>query len=271
MEDGFRSNEQSYWIRQRNIRIPMIVDGRLYADGYRKYLDPPDMIQMIPLWGVLAISSNYWRVGYRKRQEAIAWLADSAAQHRLIERLRKRNSSLRVMPDMPAAKLEQAVQVHAALSEKYGLDVLRLSDIPSYGPSVTLLWAEALEQGLQGDDILGYFWRWQNMWPPAWERDDERKAKKLPFVEPEVAGRLKVPVKWTSKPEDLDDPWEAEVNGERWIVHLNEFPDEYMYRLTVDGTVLGDFHDWPEPWDRSDFDFQVTPPFPARGLRLSQL
>jgi hypothetical protein len=58
---------------------------------------------------------------------------------------------------------------------------------------------------------------------------------------------LKVPAKWNSKPEDLDAPWEAEVNGERWIVHLNEFPDEYMYRPTIDGTVLGDFRDSHHP------------------------
>jgi hypothetical protein len=48
----------------------MMVEGKFYPDGYRKYLDPPDLIQMIPSWGVLSIASECWTVAYRNRQEA---------------------------------------------------------------------------------------------------------------------------------------------------------------------------------------------------------
>ena len=42
----------------------------------------------------------------------------------------------------------------------------------------------------------------------------------------------------------------ANVNGQKWSVCLNDFPDEPMYALICDGKGIGDFHDWPDNWVR---------------------
>lgn len=52
-------------------------------------------------------------------------------------------------------------------------------------------------------------------------------------------------VEWTTTG-DLEYPWAAEVDGTRWRVRLNDFPDEILYCLMIDQTAVGDFHDWPD-------------------------
>ncbi len=47
-------------------------------------------------------------------------------------------------------------------------------------------------------------------------------------------------------------PWTIEVDGARWSVRINDFPDELFYGLIVDGAHVGDFHDWPKTWRRCD-------------------
>ena len=49
---------------------------------------------------------------------------------------------------------------------------------------------------------------------------------------------------------DPTDPWTIEVDGARWSVRVNDFPDELFYGLLVNGEHVGDFHDWPETWRR---------------------
>ena len=49
---------------------------------------------------------------------------------------------------------------------------------------------------------------------------------------------------------DPGAPWAADVEGARWRVRLNDFPDEIMYTLLVNDAAAGNFHDWPERWRR---------------------
>jgi hypothetical protein len=56
-------------------------------------------------------------------------------------------------------------------------------------------------------------------------------------------------VTWVAA-DDLDYPWAAEVDGDRWQAHLNDFPDDFMYSLVIGGADVGSFHDWPETWRR---------------------
>lgn len=44
--------------------------------------------------------------------------------------------------------------------------------------------------------------------------------------------------------------YEADFNGERMVIRLNDFPDESLYTLLVDNEAVAHFDDWPEQWNR---------------------
>jgi hypothetical protein len=56
-------------------------------------------------------------------------------------------------------------------------------------------------------------------------------------------------IAWT-RTDDAAFPWEAHPKGQHWRIRLNDFPDDHMYTIVVNGAELGDFDDWPETWDR---------------------
>jgi hypothetical protein len=44
-------------------------------------------------------------------------------------------------------------------------------------------------------------------------------------------------------------PWElyiAEVDDKVWTIRMNDFPDEPLYTLLIDGVPVIHFDDWPE-------------------------
>ena len=41
-----------------------------------------------------------------------------------------------------------------------------------------------------------------------------------------------------------------DVDGKDWRVRLNDFPDDFMYSLVIEGTTIHNFHDWPAAWLR---------------------
>jgi hypothetical protein len=45
-------------------------------------------------------------------------------------------------------------------------------------------------------------------------------------------------------------PYEARVEGHQWLLGINDFPDEPLYSLYVDGRRVEDFSDWPNAWVR---------------------
>jgi hypothetical protein len=45
-------------------------------------------------------------------------------------------------------------------------------------------------------------------------------------------------------------PYEARVDGQVWLIGINDFPDEPLYTLYIDGRRVEDFNDWPVPWTR---------------------
>ena len=50
-----------------------------------------------------------------------------------------------------------------------------------------------------------------------------------------------------------DDPtalWSARVGAGTWTVRVNDFPEEHLYTLYVDGEELGSFDAWPRQWSR---------------------
>ncbi len=42
----------------------------------------------------------------------------------------------------------------------------------------------------------------------------------------------------------------AKVGRAQWELRVNDFPDEPLYTLFVDGVAVGHFDDWPRAWDR---------------------
>ena len=48
----------------------------------------------------------------------------------------------------------------------------------------------------------------------------------------------------------LDAPIEyrAEHAGQEWLVRMNDFPDEPLFTLIVDGVEIVNFNEWPREW-----------------------
>jgi hypothetical protein len=61
-------------------------------------------------------------------------------------------------------------------------------------------------------------------------------------------------------------PWEAAVRWERWRVRLNDFPDECLYSLLVDGVVVEEFNDWPAAWERPGSKSDPRLPSPSEAV-----
>ena len=49
---------------------------------------------------------------------------------------------------------------------------------------------------------------------------------------------------------------ETEVGSSRWAVRMNDFPDEPLYTLFVDGEEIIDFNDWPSGWKERPSPFR---------------
>lgn len=43
-------------------------------------------------------------------------------------------------------------------------------------------------------------------------------------------------------------PLSADVNGQHWELAVNDFPDNSLYELRIDGIAVGSFSDWPSSW-----------------------
>jgi hypothetical protein len=49
---------------------------------------------------------------------------------------------------------------------------------------------------------------------------------------------------------DAEFPYEANVDGCRLVIRINDFPAEPLYTLFVDGVAATDLEDWPKTWVR---------------------
>jgi len=54
---------------------------------------------------------------------------------------------------------------------------------------------------------------------------------------------------WRQGPSALV-PYEAEVEGRRWQVRVNDFPAEALYTLVIEGAPAEELEAWPEVWVR---------------------
>jgi hypothetical protein len=44
--------------------------------------------------------------------------------------------------------------------------------------------------------------------------------------------------------------YEAKVSSENWKLRMNDFPDEPLFTLIIDGDEILHFNDWPRAWKR---------------------
>lgn len=56
-------------------------------------------------------------------------------------------------------------------------------------------------------------------------------------------------LKWI-KTDDPEYPYQIQYNEHNLQIKLNDFPDEVLYTLLVDGVSIKDFDDWPSSWKR---------------------
>lgn len=46
-------------------------------------------------------------------------------------------------------------------------------------------------------------------------------------------------------------PHKASADGKELLLRINDFPEESLYTLFVDGQPVGDLDDFPESWSKS--------------------
>lgn len=63
-------------------------------------------------------------------------------------------------------------------------------------------------------------------------------------------GPFGVTVEW-SKTGDGEFPYTAQVDGQKWLVRVNDWPEEpTVFTLLVDGKETLDFDGWSELWTK---------------------
>lgn len=69
--------------------------------------------------------------------------------------------------------------------------------------------------------------------------------------------RLERRVKWhlTGSP---PEPLRAKAGRSEWRLRINDYPDEPLYTLVVNGKESSSFDNWPEAWDRSELAKRVS-------------
>jgi pimeloyl-ACP methyl ester carboxylesterase len=69
------------------------------------------------------------------------------------------------------------------------------------------------------------------------------------WIYPTLSSYTDRPLTWQDS-QDPNVPWTSAAEGSNWEVRINDFPDEYMYSLLIDGQLIGDFMEWPAAWQR---------------------
>lgn len=65
---------------------------------------------------------------------------------------------------------------------------------------------------------------------------------------------------------DPRHPFAAKFEGEKCVIRLNDFPDEHLYTLIVDGEEVVAFDDWSASWNRPAKEKSVSQPAPNKSL-----
>jgi uncharacterized protein YjaG (DUF416 family) len=215
--------------------------------GHRDWHPPPELdpAMVATMWVM------EWAARYQRRFDlasgAYGKLADTVGHAALVRRQQAKDAVERTAPGWDADTRDMVDLVMSRQPQT--IDVDSLDALHGYGPSVRRLWAEAKRAGKSDAEAWQHLRAWAHHRPAMWDAEDRRKKRGQAFSSVALGGHLAREVSWTGTG-DPEHPWTAVVDGAQWRVRLNDFPDEIMYSLIVDGAVVGDFHDWPERWRR---------------------
>jgi hypothetical protein len=195
-----------------------------------------------------------WAGRYSRRKQfisgAMGQLADGHAQRALVARNKAHDAAVPEVADW--SEHVQFMLDASYANASSGFDVRSPSAPHGYGPSLRRLWVEARRGGASTNTaIVDALDAWGQHRPASWALEDRRRKKSSTEAKAAMAlgEKLAREVTWEHT-DDVDFPWSARVDGARWRVRINDFPDEPMYSLEIDGAVVGDFNDWPVQWMR---------------------
>jgi hypothetical protein len=241
------------------------VTNQFAFEMHRHYLElelrqakpiPPCASYVDPLIHYTIWYTGLWMGRYMRRLDAIEGvfdgpLADAQAKRLLIARHQARDANNPSVPDWDPLVLSMVNTCLQNTSRTINkLDVSSITELHRYGPSLRALWGQAKRLGRSDAEAWEFIVAWGRHRPACWDREDEGKKNGQPLGPPALLGHLARKRTW-KRTGDLDHPWAtAEAGGQDWQVRLNDFPDDVMYSLVIDGTPAGDFHDWPATWQR---------------------
>ena len=237
--------------REKKSRSPV---GRTNRDVFEQYrqiiqidikgaaggLDPrkhPDLAVILYL--------SAWMGRYSRRKQFLTGkygpLADQSAVTLLLAKNQAKDQADATAPDWePSAR----ATINMCYQNKMnGLDADTPEDTHSYGPSLRRLWVEAKQRGLSDHEAWDHILDWARHQPEMWKKNAEMVAT------PALQAHLAQALDWQTD-ENLDTPWTLVVGDGTWQVRLNDFPDEIMYSLLINGKLIGHFHNWPKSWGR---------------------
>lgn len=196
---------------------------------------------------------GHWLGRYSRRLQTIngsyGKLADEQGQQALVARNRAIDAAEKGLPEW-GKEMSQALEM--CLRNNSQLKVVDAGSVETphaYGPSMRRLWLVGRRLGKSDQDAWKHIRDWKTHRPAAWEAEDRRKKKGLAHATAELGEKLACQVTWKATG-DAVQPWAADVDGAAWRIRINDFPDELMYSLIIGGESAGDFHDWPESWQR---------------------
>jgi hypothetical protein len=200
---------------------------------------------------------GHWLGRYSRRLQTIngsyGRCADEPAQRALAARNRALDHAEKDSPDWPddvRTPIEMCLQNNSQLKV---VDADSIATPHAYGPSMRRLWLAGRHAGQS--DAAGWqqIRAWASHRPAVWEVEDRRREQGQSHSAAELGDKLARELSWRSTG-DPSHPWAAEVDGNEWRVRINDFPDELMYSLIIGAEPAGDFHDWPETWQREAID-----------------
>jgi len=197
---------------------------------------------------------GYWLARYSRRRQTIngsyGRVADESAQQALVARNRAVDSSEHDSPQW-SETIRNAIDM--CLQNNSQLNVLDAGSVETphaYGPSMRRLWLEGTRVGQTDTEGWKNIRAWAGHRPAVWEIEDRRKKKGQSYTSPELGDKLARQLSWRSTGNPIY-PWSIDIDGISWRIRINDFPDELMYSLMIGSENAGDFHDWPETWQRA--------------------